>query len=371
MQNHTFKSHIVLRATIFLLLAWFFGANVIPLAMGFTTTSEVKLNAASRASLIDAIDANMRRSYVFPEKADAAMHWVRRQHRQGVYDTLGPRDLVRQLTEDLRLHTDNDLHLRVRFSATALPAEPAGRRVPTAWDKVLESTGIDAVGRSLADFGVEGVEILPQNIAYLRVTSFRARPHLVADRYAAAMEKLAGASAMIIDLRDNGGGNPESVALLASYFFDTPAHLSDIYVREDGKTVQSWTRAQVSGPRFGGSKPVYILTSRDTFSAGEEFAYDLQALGRAKVIGESTGGGAHPTAAARLAEHFFMTVPFARSINPTTGTNWEGSGVIPDLGVEAPWALKVARKEILRAQLLSEGDPLKRAAIKAGLGELN
>jgi C-terminal processing protease CtpA/Prc len=158
----------------------------------------------------------------------------------------------------------------------------------------------------------------------------------------AAMDSLATARSLIIDLRDNIGGSPQMVAYVASYLFDERTHLNDLWERPSGRTVESWTRDSVPGRRFGGKKPVYILTSSRTFSGGEEFTYDLQALKRAVVVGERTGGGAHLTAPRRLDDHFTLTVPFARAINPVTHANWEGVGVAPTVEATAAEALQVA-----------------------------
>src|SRR3569623_1561213 len=106
--------------------------------------------------------------------------------------------------------------------------------------------------------------------------------------------------------------------LFASYFFDHPAHLNDIYWREGDKTEARWTQEKVPGVRYGQSRPVYILTSHDTFSAGEDFAYGMKYAGRATQVGETTGGGAHPGSPRRLNEHFMMFVPDGRAINPVT-----------------------------------------------------
>jgi hypothetical protein len=177
---------------------------------------------------------------------------------------------------------------------------------------------------------------------------------------AAAMNFLANTDALIIDLRRNGGGQPEMVALLSSYLFDQRAHLNDIYSRFDNRTQEYWTRDTVAGKRYGESKPVYVLTSKRTFSGAEEFAYNLKNLKRATVIGEVTGGGAHPVRPHRLTDHFMIGVPFARAINPITQTNWEGVGVTPDIDTTAEQALKVAHLAALK-NLMAKATDQQRA----------
>jgi C-terminal processing protease CtpA/Prc len=166
----------------------------------------------------------------------------------------------------------------------------------------------------------------------------------VRDAVAAFMSDVADANVLIIDLRTNHGGDPSTVALVASYLFDDkPVHLNDI-VERDGTTRAFWTQPTVAGKRFGGKKPVYVLTSAETFSGGEALAYDLQSLRRATLIGETTGGGANLTGAHALDDWFVIGVPWARPINPVTKTNWEGVGVRPDVAAKATAALDEARR---------------------------
>lgn len=187
----------------------------------------------------------------------------------------------------------------------------------------------------------EKVERLEGNVGYLKFDAFE-DADLCASTVAAAMTFLAGTRALIIDLRQNGGGQPKMVALISSYLFDRRTHLNDLWTRHTNATEQFWTRDSVAGRRFGGTKPVYVLTSARTFSGAEEFSYNLKALKRATIVGETTGGGAHPVRGRRIDAHFTIGVPYARAINPITRTNWESVGVEPDAKVPAGEALKTA-----------------------------
>ena len=151
------------------------------------------------------------------------------------------------------------------------------------------------------------------------------------------------ANAIIFDLRDNHGGDPNMVALIATYLFDHPTHLNDIYNRRENSTHQYWTLSDVPGKRLV-DKPAYVLTSSETFSGAEEFSYDLKNLKRATLVGETTGGGAHLVSGHRIDDHFEIGVPFARGINPISKTDWEGTGVQPDVKVNAANALETAEK---------------------------
>jgi C-terminal processing protease CtpA/Prc len=157
---------------------------------------------------------------------------------------------------------------------------------------------------------------------------------------------------------------PEMVALLCSYLYDGGecVHLNTIYQRRGAVVQHFWTLPYVPGKRFGSQKPVYVLTSNFTFSAAEEFTYNLKHLKRATIIGERTGGGAHPGSRFRIDPHFAIFIPTSRSVNPVTQTNWEGTGVEPEITVPAAEAFSVAYREAL--QRLLDG-PLAREAAKA------
>lgn len=197
--------------------------------------------------------------------------------------------------------------------------------------------------------GFRKAEQLDGNVGYLKFNMF-APPEICGPTASAAMNFLAGTRALILDLRDNGGGSPSMVAFVASYLFDRRTHINDLWTRRTDSTQEFWTQDSVPGRRFGGEKPVYVLTSANTFSGAEEFAYDLKTLKRATIVGETTGGGAHPVRGRRIDDHFMIGVPFARAINPITHTNWEGVGVEPDVKVSASEALATAQK-LLRQKM--------------------
>ena len=199
----------------------------------------------------------------------------------------------------------------------------------------------------LDNFGIRRVERLDGNIGYLDVRRV-AVPANAGPAISAAMELVAGTYALIIDLRHNGGGSPEGVVFWCSYLFtEQPVHLNDIFHADTGETRQFWALPYVPGIRYV-DRPVYVLTSSHTFSGGEDFCYTLQALRRAELIGETTGGGAHPTRGFPISPAVHIAIPFARSINPVTGANWQGTGVVPDIAVPEAEAYDVAYARALR-----------------------
>jgi hypothetical protein len=298
------------------------------------TSAEVVVDDAMRTQAIDTLVAELKQHYVFPETAKQIETLLRKRQRDGKYDAISNGvHFASQLTADMA-SVAHDRHMKVKFSPRLL--RPGREPDPMTNAGSNGNNGIDNVGR------------LSPGIGYLRISAFPP-PSLVAEKYASVMNKLSDTDALIIDVRDNRGGVPESVALLISYFVDQRTRLNDIWSRDSGQTRQFWTENRLDGKRYGGKKPVVILAGPGTASAGEDFTYTMQALKRATVIGERTWGGAHPVALYRISGHFFAAIPNSRSISPITHTNWEGTGVEPDITAPPADALALA-KDLLQRQ---------------------
>jgi hypothetical protein len=284
----------------------------------------------------------LRASYVFPDQAEQAATAIEARLAAGEYDDLDTEALAERLTEQLHEVCD-DKHLRLR----TMPPRPARRREPPGPPRRHPDH------RPPHNFGIHRADRLPGNVGYLDLLGV-APPEHAGEVIAAAMRMVSGTEALIIDLRRNHGGSPDGVAFWCTYLFpDASTHLSDIFDASTGETRQFWTLPYVPGPRYL-DRPVYVLTSHETFSGGEDFAYTLQAQGRVTVIGETTGGGAHPTRGIPVTENLMIAVPFARSVNPVTGTNWQGTGVLPDVAVPAADAYDEAYRRALRHVLSAD-----------------
>jgi C-terminal processing protease CtpA/Prc len=222
----------------------------------------------------------------------------------------------------------------------------------------MKAAGADEASQqdfSLVNYGVRSAERLDGNIGYLRIDSF-APARDAGPVLQAAIAMLAATEALVIDLRYNGGGYGDSTALLAGLLLPEPSRMSDVIAR-DGVT-QVWTPIILT-PRY--TKPVYLLTSARTFSAAEGFAYNLRALGRVKIVGERTRGGANPVSRTLLSPRFWAMVPIAQARNPLTGANWQGTGVAPDIESPADQALMVAQRDAARILIgRHPGDPITR-----------
>ncbi|SES25453.1 S41 family peptidase [Lentzea albida] len=281
---------------------------------------------------IELLCSQLASYYVFPDTANEIAKVLRTRLDEGAYsDVDDDEEFAAKVTADLQ-SVNGDKHLRLLYSAEEVPE--TGQE--TAWDPVAykKEAELDA-------FGIHRVERLEGNIGLLDLRLLH-DAEIATPAYVAAMNLLAHTDALIIDLRRNGGGDPNTVALICSYLFDEPVHLNDIYNRPDDSTQQYWTLPHVPGPKFGGKKPVYVLTSSRTFSGAEELSYNLQQNERATLIGETTKGGAHPGERYRVGPHLKSSIPNGRAINPVSGTNWEGVGVVPHIQVPADEAFEVA-----------------------------
>lgn len=317
--------------------------------------------APALEALLEQLIAHLRAAYVFPEVAAAIDQSLCAHLRAGRYAAAEGQALAELLTEDLQA-VSRDKHLRVRHSETPIPLRQDDAYTDPQWLADYTETG------RLENFGFARVERLAGNIGYIDLRSFY-DASVAAETGVAAMNLLAHTSALIIDLRRNGGGDPAMIALLTTYLFEgDPVHLNSLYWRAEDRTQQFWTLPYVPGRRYG-DKPVYVLCSSRTFSAAEEFTYNLKSRGRATVVGERTGGGAHPGGMYRLDDHFEAFVPTGRAVNPITNTNWEGLGVEPDVVTPQEQAFTVAYAAALREVVVSAaGDcsgPRRRLAEEA------
>lgn len=310
---------------------------------------DTTIDIATRAQIIDTLIARLDAGYVFPEKATEMSKDLRARLTRGDYASLTSAiGFADSLTAHLQ-SVSHDKHLRVLYSDRPRPSGPQ-RPSPEQEQQMRERAKAD-------NYGIGRPERLEGNVAYLEIRTFGLPPEMIGDALTEAMTAVADADALIIDVRTNGGGSPHSVALVSSYLFGTDTvHLNSLYWRPANRTDHFWTRASVPGKRFGPNKPLFVLTSRRTFSAAEEFTYNLQTRKRAIIVGDTTGGGAHPGGGQRLNDRFGVFVPSGRAINPITKTNWEGTGVRPDIAVPSDQAREAAHRaalELLRTRKTS------------------
>ncbi|MEV0521806.1 S41 family peptidase [Streptomyces sp. NPDC050439] len=276
--------------------------------------------------------------YVFPEIAGQLADLLQRRHAEGAYAVEDAEEFARLVTADLQ-SVNGDRHLSLQHHADQVPQKQGAA--------LLESIRGD-FDTSLG--GVPRVASLDAGVAVLELAPMLFPLQWAAEPLTAALALASRAGALIVDLRANRGGDPDTVAFICSHLLDKRTHLNSMYWREGERIEQSWSQPHVPGARFGGSKPVYVLTSNHTFSAAEELAYNLQQLGRAVIVGERTRGGAHPREGWTVHPHLEASIPIGRAINPLSGTNWEGTGVQPDIPCAPAVALERAHT-LARAEL--------------------
>lgn len=292
---------------------------------------ELTLDTAERQRVIDAAAANLKQHYFDSDGAQKIANALMVHERNGDYNSItdGP-VFAGLLTRQMR-EAGQDVDLTMEYSVARLPDHPPAQTAEdlARYKKFLEQNKCF----------FNKVEILPHAIGYLKLDGF-ADVSICRSTAVGAMASLNSANAVIFDLRDNRGGDGAMGALMAAYLFDHPEYW---YSPRSGPTAKSWTQSPVPGNRLA-DKPVYLLTSASTWSAGEQFSYDLKMMKRATLIGETTGGGAHAGVWHRIDDHFGMGIPEVRVVNPYAKNDWEGTGVEPDVKVKAVDGLTTAEK---------------------------
>jgi C-terminal processing protease CtpA/Prc len=298
------------------------------------------MNEVAPDAVVSRLRTLVETHYVFPEAAAEISRLLGDGLAAGRYPA-GARSLAETVTADLQ-SVNGDKHLRLLFHEEELAEQAPGDdseqyAAMTQWAE--QTCG-----------GVGCVQRLEPNVGYLDLSPVLFPAAISGASVTAAMSLVACADALLLDLRGCLGGEPAMVAHLVSYLWDEePVQLTGLRERAAGQVRQSWTLPHVAGRRFGKVKPVYVVTGPATFSGGEQLAYDLQQLGRARIVGERTRGGANAREAFRVHPHLEATISVAAAVSPVTGTNWEGTGVAPDIETSAEQARDVAYEAALQA----------------------
>jgi len=315
------------------------------------------IDSEIQEEIIDSVTQALNENYVYPEVAEEMELYVRKLYTDKKYGKItNLREFAWELTEDLR-EISKDKHLGVWFMSDK---ELFGFEGDTLTDEE-KKTELEEKRRD--NFCFKELKLLQGNVGYIDLRCF-SNAKDAGLTIIAAMNFLAFADAIIFDLRENGGGDPSTGQLISSYLFKEPVHLNSLYFPKSDSIWQLWTQAYVEGPRLT-EVDVYILTSSYTFSGAEEFAYNLKNLKRATLIGEITGGGANWWDYKIFKNlNIGIDLPHAYPINPITGTNWEGTGVTPDIQVPQEKALDVAHLEALKKLAEKTEDPDRKAQLQ-------
>lgn len=322
--------------------------NRLPIAMlliafiGFAHADD--FGNADRTKVIEDYAQKLEDNYVFPAQGKLLANGLRSRLKRGDYEGLAEKELAEKVQQDIDSIWPDQHNGLVYVEFDALK-EPPPRPAPVASTEPVSHPGPDNFG--MEKFSMKG------RTAYLHVTRFAPVDRFSNEAVAQVMSKAAHSDAMIIDLRDGHGGMPPMVTLLSSYFFDErPVHLLDELDR-DGKVTDSFiTSIALTGPRYGSKRPLYILVDEETASASEAFAYGMQQQKRAVIVGSKTSGGAHKQFGVPVSNHLIAFVAIGRTVTPVTHTNWERTGVQPDVLVPADQALDAALAQVAKGTAL-------------------
>jgi len=316
------------------------------------------VDAAKKQAVVDEIATLFNQNYILADKAKKVEEALRAKLKAGEFDKLDAAPAFAQAVAAVILDVTGDRH--TGFAYNPARAEDIRRLEGQSEEEArkVRERALEEARRE--NFGFRKVERLRGNIGYLDFRAFYS-PADAGPTAVAAMNFLAYCDAIIVDLRQNGGGDPAQIQLISSYLFEEPVHLNDLYARATDRTENYWTLPYVPGVKAA-KADVYVLTSARTFSGAEEFSYNLQNLKRATIIGETTGGGAHPTNAMIVQNDYLLRVPFARAINPVSKTNWEGTGVKPDIACPAAEAFDKAYVLAVEKLAAKATDPRTKAA---------
>ena len=312
-------------------------AAVIQLALAGAVAAQTPEAAAAldddeRQAVVVRINELLGERYVYPAVGEEAGADLIARLEAGEFDGISdPEAFAGRLTEALQ-GVSNDKHLRIFV-------RPPERTQLEREDPALARARAAARARE-RNYGFEKVERLDGNVGYVEMRYFDGGPD-AKPTAAAAMNFLANADAIIFDMRRNGGGSPEMIRYVSSWFFGEPTHLNSLYWRAGERTAEFWTYDDIPGVKRP-DVPLFVLTSSLTFSGAEEFSYNMRTRERATLIGEVTGGGANPGGTVPINERFEVFIPVGAAVNPITGTNWEGVGVTPHIEVPADEALDLA-----------------------------
>ena len=324
------------------------------------------LDHKMRTGIVEGIGKLLLDKYIFPEKGKEMQNFLLKQLKEGKYDKIeSVYEFGQALTRDMQ-SVSEDKHLRVVYDPEQV------RRIrahESRSDEEREKERRKSLERERRqNFGFQRLELLDGNIGYLDLRYFSDNREAGVTAVA-AMNFFANANAFIVDLRQNGGGSPAMIQLLSSYFLEEPTHLNSFEWRGEEGLRQFWSLPYVPGKTMK-EMDLYILTSGRTFSAAEEFTYNLKNLKRATIVGETTGGGAHPGGLQIVNDDFLVWIPSGRAINPITKTNWEGTGIEPHVSVPKEQALDKAHSLALEKLISKAADEEKRFALKWALDGL-
>lgn len=320
---------------------------IILLSTVFSYGQTSEASQKNREILLTEISKKIKDNYISVDSAAEIEVSINSAVKSGKFNNLSDEEFAAALTADLRF-VSKDKHFFVEYLSDYRP------QTNKANDKKQQE--LDNISNSLENFGFEDVKRLEGNVGYINFKGF-AEPKSSETALVSAMNFVANTNSLIIDLRENRGGDNGMLLQFCSYFLNKKTNIYQTYFRNKGKNVENWTKAKVKGQKYL-NKNIYFLTSANTFSAAEGLAFILQNYKLAKVVGEQTGGAANPIDPFIIGNKYLLLIPVGKITAASTKTNWEQIGVTPDEKVKAENALTkahiLALKEILKNKTRTE-----------------
>jgi C-terminal processing protease CtpA/Prc len=222
------------------------------------------------------------------------------------------------------------------------------------------------------NYGFKRIERLPGNVVYIELPytahiDFK-DPRSAAKHAAdAALTLTHEADAVIIDVRNNGGGSPTMVGYIVSAFIDAKANVYNTFHPRKGPVLSERPETPYGAPMT--NVPLFVLVNGGTASAAESIAFTLQTAKRATVVGTRTAGAANPGASFDTASGYSVFVATGSPRNPINGRNWEGVGVQPDVQTSDEHALaraqELALEKVLSGPIAGEERKDAQTALEA------
>ena len=297
----------------------------------------IPLTAEKQKKIINSFADNLAKYYFFQDSVKMIVEKLNLAYENGMFSNITNDSLFAVSITKLVRETVSDNHLGVRYEKGLQMSSP-NRMVPRPRDNnVPGNPEMASNRRSPIEF-----EILENNIGYLKITMFDEQP-MFFDEIDKVFENVKETKALIVDLSNCRGGTPIGCNYVKSYLLQPNIRLTSYLWLIDGNVTEtdSYSLDRLKSERYT-EKPVFVLTGRTTFSAAENFCYDLQVLKRGIIVGVNTKGGANPGRAFPIGDSYSAFIPTGQSYNHITKTNWEGVGIIPDILTSEDEALSKA-----------------------------
>ncbi|WP_343660826.1 S41 family peptidase [Chryseobacterium sp.] len=320
-----------------------------------------KIDSLEKTEVLKSICNSLSNYYVFPDKAKVMFDFLKQQNEGNIFSSItNPNQFANEIQKILR-SVSKDNHLRIEYNPRL---EKDILKFLADKKSSAEILAYDIKKDEKKNFYFKKVEILPSNIGYIEFTNFAIPNPAARKTVHSAMQFISNTDGLIIDLRNNFGGNGKMLEEILSYFFPAKTYTGRTYNRITNIWSDSYIENKkeiTNGLKLG--MPLYILISNRTFSAAESFAYTLQSMKKAVIIGNTSRGGAHETRSFSIGNGFVAFIPYSRGENANTKTDWEGVGVIPDIQAEDRNAILTAQNHFLNQKLLNEKDENEKRKI--------